>query len=107
MCVCVPLSLPSPSLRQYISSEGLSLQKARRFLERESGRLSERQAALQAAQAQSSSSQYPNTTSHAQATQEMYRNLQQVRVSVPPFLIPYRLLHPALCWNIHEVREYA
>ncbi|XP_029570638.1 centrosomal protein of 164 kDa isoform X7 [Salmo trutta] len=65
-------------LRQYISSEGLSLQKARRFLERESGRLSERQAALQAAQAQSSSSQYPNTTSHAQATQEMYRNLQQV-----------------------------
>ncbi|XP_024298068.2 centrosomal protein of 164 kDa isoform X7 [Oncorhynchus tshawytscha] len=66
-------------LRQYISSEGLSLQKARRFLERESGRLSERQAALQAAQAQSSSSQYPNTTSHAQATQEMYRNLQQVR----------------------------
>ncbi|CDQ58857.1 unnamed protein product [Oncorhynchus mykiss] len=68
-------------LHQYISSEGLSLQKARRFLERESGRLSERQAALQAAQAQSSSSQYPNTTSHAQATQEMYRNLQQVRVS--------------------------
>ncbi|XP_071214326.1 centrosomal protein of 164 kDa-like isoform X2 [Salvelinus alpinus] len=66
-------------LRQYISSEGLSLQKARRFLERESGRLSERQAVLQAAQAQSSSSQYLNTTSHAQATQEMYRNLQQVR----------------------------
>ncbi|XP_031651834.1 centrosomal protein of 164 kDa isoform X3 [Oncorhynchus kisutch] len=78
-----PISRDSESslddLHQYISSEGLSLQKARRFLERESGRLSERQAALQAAQAQSSSSQYPNTTSHAQATQEMYRNLQQVR----------------------------
>ncbi|XP_024300476.2 centrosomal protein of 164 kDa isoform X3 [Oncorhynchus tshawytscha] len=76
-----PISRDSESslddLHQYISSEGLSLQKARRFLERESGRLSERQAALQAAQAQSSSSQYPNTTSHAQATQEMYRNLQQ------------------------------
>ncbi|XP_055752276.1 centrosomal protein of 164 kDa-like isoform X6 [Salvelinus fontinalis] len=78
-----PISRDSESslddLHQYISSEGLSLQKARRFLERESGRLSERQAALQAAQAQSSSSQYPNTTMHAQATQEMYRNLQQVR----------------------------
>ncbi|XP_036817377.1 centrosomal protein of 164 kDa isoform X3 [Oncorhynchus mykiss] len=76
-----PISRDSESslddLHQYISSEGLSLQKARRFLERESGRLSERQAALQAAQAQSSSSQYANTTSHAQATQEMYRNLQQ------------------------------
>ncbi|KAM9453611.1 uncharacterized protein cep164 isoform 6-T6 [Salvelinus alpinus] len=78
-----PISRDSESslddLHQYISSEGLSLQKARRFLERESGRLSERQAALQAAQALSSSSQYPNTTTHAQATQEMYRNLQQVR----------------------------
>ncbi|KAM9453613.1 uncharacterized protein cep164 isoform 8-T8 [Salvelinus alpinus] len=76
-----PISRDSESslddLHQYISSEGLSLQKARRFLERESGRLSERQAALQAAQALSSSSQYPNTTTHAQATQEMYRNLQQ------------------------------
>ncbi|XP_029628518.1 centrosomal protein of 164 kDa isoform X2 [Salmo trutta] len=78
-----PISRDSESslddLHQYISSEGLSLQKARRFLERESGRLSERQAALQAAQALSSSSQYPNTTTHAQATQQMYRNLQQVR----------------------------
>uniref|UniRef100_A0A4W5M7U1 Centrosomal protein 164 n=1 Tax=Hucho hucho TaxID=62062 RepID=A0A4W5M7U1_9TELE len=76
-----PISRDSESslddLHQYISSEGLSLQKARRFLKRESGRLRERQAALQAAQAQSSSSQYPNTTTHAQATQEMYRNLQQ------------------------------
>ncbi|XP_045068930.1 centrosomal protein of 164 kDa isoform X5 [Coregonus clupeaformis] len=78
-----PISRDSESslddLRQYISSEGLSLQKARRFLERESGRLRERQTALQLAQARSSSSQYPSTTTQTQATQEMYRNLQQVR----------------------------
>ncbi|XP_045068916.1 centrosomal protein of 164 kDa isoform X2 [Coregonus clupeaformis] len=76
-----PISRDSESslddLRQYISSEGLSLQKARRFLERESGRLRERQTALQLAQARSSSSQYPSTTTQTQATQEMYRNLQQ------------------------------
>ncbi|KAK6295780.1 hypothetical protein J4Q44_G00334930 [Coregonus suidteri] len=78
-----PISRDSESslddLRQYISSEGLSLQKARRFLEKESSRLSERQTALQVAQARSSSSQYPSTTTQTQVTQEMYRNLQQVR----------------------------
>ncbi|XP_034149441.1 centrosomal protein of 164 kDa [Esox lucius] len=64
-------------LRQYISSEGLSLQRARRFLERESGRLSERQAALQEAQAHSSSGPEPDAASHTQATQEIYRSLKQ------------------------------
>ncbi|KAL0972763.1 hypothetical protein UPYG_G00194470 [Umbra pygmaea] len=65
-------------LHQYISSEELSLQKARRFLERETSRLTERQEALQAAHAQAISSQDPPiANSHAQATQEIYRNLQQ------------------------------
>ncbi|KAJ7990221.1 hypothetical protein DPEC_G00298060 [Dallia pectoralis] len=74
-----PLSRDSDSslddLRQYISSEGLSLQRARHFLERESCRLSERQAALHAAQ----SSSGLNPTSHIQTTQEIYRSQKQVQ----------------------------
>uniref|UniRef100_A0A3P8UFI6 Centrosomal protein of 164 kDa n=1 Tax=Amphiprion percula TaxID=161767 RepID=A0A3P8UFI6_AMPPE len=59
--------------RRYVSSHGASIQKTKLFLERESSRLMERQAALHVAQA--SSSQVP---SHAGgATEEMIRNLQQ------------------------------
>ncbi|XP_046891733.1 centrosomal protein of 164 kDa-like isoform X1 [Hypomesus transpacificus] len=69
-----PLPVSSDSslddLRQYISNEGMSIHKARQFLDRENGRLSKRQSALQAAQ--SSCPQDPST-------QEMFRNLQQVR----------------------------
>ncbi|KAM3875303.1 uncharacterized protein cep164 [Diretmus argenteus] len=60
-------------LRRYISSQGLSIQKARLFLERESSRLMERQAALRTAQV--GSSQDP--TQEAGVTQDMMRNLQQ------------------------------
>ncbi|XP_046891734.1 centrosomal protein of 164 kDa-like isoform X2 [Hypomesus transpacificus] len=67
-----PLPVSSDSslddLRQYISNEGMSIHKARQFLDRENGRLSKRQSALQAAQ--SSCPQDPST-------QEMFRNLQQ------------------------------
>ncbi|XP_029964911.1 centrosomal protein of 164 kDa isoform X1 [Salarias fasciatus] len=60
--------------RPYISSHGATIQKTKLFLERESSRLQERQAALQAA-AQSSSSQGP--THPGGMTQEMIRSLQQ------------------------------
>ncbi|KAM9317883.1 uncharacterized protein cep164 isoform 1-T2 [Pholidichthys leucotaenia] len=53
--------------RQYISSHSASIQKTKLFLERESSRLTERQAALQAAQ----------SSSQEQLTEEMIRNLQQ------------------------------
>ncbi|KAJ8280227.1 hypothetical protein GJAV_G00052070 [Gymnothorax javanicus] len=70
-----PLSRDSESslddVRQYLSSEGASLQKARRFLERQSGSLSERQAALRAAR--TNWAQDPSST----ATQDLFRNLQQ------------------------------
>ncbi|XP_054460065.1 centrosomal protein of 164 kDa-like [Anoplopoma fimbria] len=59
--------------RRYISSHGASIQKTKLFLERESSRLMERQAALRAAQ--SSSSQDPNQDGGV--TVEMIRNLQQ------------------------------
>ncbi|XP_042343329.1 centrosomal protein of 164 kDa-like [Plectropomus leopardus] len=59
--------------RRYISSHGASIQKTKLFLERESSRLMERQAALQAAQ--TSSSQDPNQ--EGGVTEEMIRNLQQ------------------------------
>ncbi|XP_036938904.1 centrosomal protein of 164 kDa-like isoform X1 [Acanthopagrus latus] len=59
--------------RRYISSHGASIQKTKVFLERESCRLMERQAALRAAQA--SSSQDPNQDGGV--TEEMIRNLQQ------------------------------
>ncbi|XP_039987698.1 centrosomal protein of 164 kDa-like [Xiphias gladius] len=57
--------------RRYISSHGASIQKTKLFLERESSRLMERQAALQAAQ--TSSSQDPNHDGGV--TEEMIRNL--------------------------------
>ncbi|XP_056229251.1 centrosomal protein of 164 kDa-like isoform X2 [Seriola aureovittata] len=59
--------------RHYISSHGASIQKTKLFLERESNRLMERQAALQAAQ--STSSQDPNH--EGGVTEEMIRNLMQ------------------------------
>ncbi|XP_029302316.1 centrosomal protein of 164 kDa [Cottoperca gobio] len=59
--------------RRYISSHGASIQKNKLFLERESSRLMERQAALRAAQ--NSSSQHANQ--EGGLTEEMIRNLQQ------------------------------
>ncbi len=66
LCVC--------RFRRYISSHGESIQKTKLFLERESSRLMERQAALQAAQ--TNTSQDPNQ--EGGVTQEMMQNLQQV-----------------------------
>lgn len=68
--------------RRYISSHGTSIQKTKLFLERESSRLMERQAALRTAQ--TSSSQDPNQEEGV--TEEMIRNLQQVRRSVSHLL---------------------
>uniref|UniRef100_A0AAY4E7S9 Centrosomal protein of 164 kDa n=1 Tax=Denticeps clupeoides TaxID=299321 RepID=A0AAY4E7S9_9TELE len=62
----------SASLRQYISTEGAFMQRARCFLEQQSGNLSERQAALRAAS--SNCLQEPVRES---VTQELYKNLQQ------------------------------
>lgn len=62
------------SFRQYVSSHGHSIQKTKHFLERESHRLKERQAALQAAQ--TSSSQDPGLGG---PTEERMRTLQQVQ----------------------------
>uniref|UniRef100_A0A3P9HRK2 Centrosomal protein of 164 kDa n=1 Tax=Oryzias latipes TaxID=8090 RepID=A0A3P9HRK2_ORYLA len=74
----VPSPLPDSSsssmveVRQYISSHGASIQKTKLFLEKESSRLQERQAALQAAQASSSQAQrLPGVT------EEVMRTLQQ------------------------------
>uniref|UniRef100_A0A3P9KA20 Centrosomal protein 164 n=1 Tax=Oryzias latipes TaxID=8090 RepID=A0A3P9KA20_ORYLA len=59
-------------VRQYISSHGASIQKTKLFLEKESSRLQERQAALQAAQASSSQAhRLPGVT------EEVKRTLQQ------------------------------
>ncbi|XP_034058688.1 centrosomal protein of 164 kDa-like isoform X2 [Gymnodraco acuticeps] len=60
-------------VRRYISSHGASIQKTKQFLDRESSRLMERQAALRAAQ--NGSSQDPNQGGGV--TEEMIRNLQQ------------------------------
>ncbi|KAK1899830.1 Centrosomal protein of 164 kDa [Dissostichus eleginoides] len=60
-------------VRRYISSHGESIQKTKQFLDRESIRLMERQAALRAAQ--NSSSQDPNQGGGV--TEEMIRNIQQ------------------------------
>ncbi|XP_069039214.1 centrosomal protein of 164 kDa isoform X3 [Lepisosteus oculatus] len=54
-------------VRQYISAEGASLQKARRFLERQSGSLSQRQAALRAAR----------TTWSQEPAQDLHKNIQR------------------------------
>ncbi|KAK9543165.1 hypothetical protein VZT92_000962 [Zoarces viviparus] len=59
--------------RHYISSHGASIHKAKLFLERESSRLMERQAALRAAQ--TSSSQDPDQDGGV--TEEVIRTLQQ------------------------------
>ncbi|XP_051255491.1 centrosomal protein of 164 kDa isoform X1 [Dicentrarchus labrax] len=59
--------------RRYISSHGASIQKTKLFLERETSRLMERQAALQAAQTVSSQ----NSNQEGGVTEEMIRNLQQ------------------------------
>ncbi|KAJ8369042.1 hypothetical protein SKAU_G00090700 [Synaphobranchus kaupii] len=71
-----PLSRDSESslddVRQYISSEGVSLQKARRFLETQSGSLSQRQAALRAAR-----TNWAQDPSRDTATQDLFSNLQQ------------------------------
>ncbi|KAM6932983.1 uncharacterized protein cep164 [Xenentodon cancila] len=58
--------------RRYISSHGISIQKTKMFLERESSRLLERQAALQVAQTSSS-----QVSSHAGVAEELIRSLQQ------------------------------
>ncbi|KAK5599403.1 hypothetical protein CRENBAI_021749 [Crenichthys baileyi] len=58
--------------RQYVSSHGASIQKTKQFLERESSRLLERQAALQAAQ--TSTAQDPSLRG---PTEERMRTLQQ------------------------------
>ncbi|XP_020564213.1 centrosomal protein of 164 kDa isoform X3 [Oryzias latipes] len=74
----VPSPVPDSSsssmveVRQYISSHGASIQKTKLFLEKESSRLQERQAALQAAQASSSQAhRLPGVT------EEVMRTLQQ------------------------------
>ncbi|XP_062242320.1 centrosomal protein of 164 kDa-like [Platichthys flesus] len=59
--------------RRYISSQGTSIQNTKLFLQRESSRLTERQAALRAAQ--TSSSQDPNH--NTRETEEMTRRLMQ------------------------------
>nr|XP_019950610.1 PREDICTED: centrosomal protein of 164 kDa [Paralichthys olivaceus] len=59
--------------RRYISSHGASIQKTKLFLERETSRLMERQAALRAAQ--TGSSQDPNHNTGE--TEEMIRSLMQ------------------------------
>ncbi|XP_054883939.1 centrosomal protein of 164 kDa-like isoform X2 [Poeciliopsis prolifica] len=61
-------------LRQYVSSHGASIQKTKQFLERESSRLMERQAALRAAQ--TSSSQDPGFRG---PSEERMRSIQQAR----------------------------
>ncbi|XP_044210486.1 centrosomal protein of 164 kDa-like isoform X1 [Thunnus albacares] len=59
--------------RRFISSHGASIQKTKLFLERESSRLMERQAALRVAQTSSS----PDPVQRGGVTEEMVRNLQQ------------------------------
>ncbi|XP_005804595.2 centrosomal protein of 164 kDa isoform X2 [Xiphophorus maculatus] len=59
-------------LRQYVSSHGASIQKTKQFLERESSRLMERQAALRAAQ--TSSSQDPG---FREPIEERMRRIEQ------------------------------
>lgn len=59
-------------LRYYISSEGMSLQRARNFLEQQSGNLSERQAVLMAAR----SSCFQGSVNQG-VNQELLKNLQQ------------------------------
>ncbi|XP_066522859.1 centrosomal protein of 164 kDa-like isoform X2 [Hoplias malabaricus] len=82
-----PVSRDSQSsmddLREYILSEGVSLQRARRFLERQTGSLRERQAALRAAH---SSRQDPSpgdfTTQGYPSLQQEARELEEFRETV-------------------------
>ena len=67
------MRIVSLSLRCYISSEGMSLQRARNFLEQQSGSLSERQAVLLAAR----SSCFQGSVREG-VNQELLKNLQQV-----------------------------
>ncbi|XP_066572512.1 centrosomal protein of 164 kDa [Amia ocellicauda] len=73
------LNISMDNVRQYISSEGLSLQRARRFLERQSGSLTQRQAALQAAH--SSWCQDPGQDLHSNIQQEA-SHLEQLKTTV-------------------------
>uniref|UniRef100_A0A3B3S5E6 Centrosomal protein of 164 kDa n=1 Tax=Paramormyrops kingsleyae TaxID=1676925 RepID=A0A3B3S5E6_9TELE len=82
----VPASPLSPSdgsegsiddMRQYISVEGISLQKARRFLERQSNSLRERQAALRTAR-----SNWIQDPIKGSATQDLFRNIQQETIHI-------------------------
>ncbi|KAK9520553.1 hypothetical protein VZT92_020431 [Zoarces viviparus] len=70
--------------RHYISSHGASIHKAKLFLERESSRLMERQAALRAAQ--TSSSQDPDQDGGV--TEEVIRTLQQSTTNYAAFPAP-------------------
>lgn len=76
----IPPSRVVCRFRRYVSSHGASIQKTKLFLERESSRLVERQAALR--EAQTSSSQFPNQ--EGGLTEEMLGNLQQVREGCDP-----------------------
>lgn len=83
MLACKNIRSPHPGthvsrFRRYISSHGASIQKTKVFLEKESSRLMERQAALWAAQ--TSSSQVPSL--EGGVTEEMIRNIQEVGRSV-------------------------
>lgn len=66
--------------RRCASTHGASIQKTKLFLERESNRLMERQAALR--EAQNTSSQFSNQ--EGGLSEEMLRNLQQVREGYDP-----------------------
>lgn len=75
-CFCFAITTPCACrFKRYISSHGASIQKTKLFLERESNRLVERQAALQEAQA--SSSEVANQ--EGGLAEDIVRNLQQVR----------------------------
>ncbi|XP_024113896.1 centrosomal protein of 164 kDa isoform X3 [Oryzias melastigma] len=63
-------------VRQYISSHGASIQKTKLFLEKESSRLQEKQAALQAAQASSSQEVMRTLQQEARAVEELQRTVQ-------------------------------
>lgn len=76
--ITTPLSLLYfCSFKRYISSHGASIQKTKLFLERESSRLVERQAALK--KAQSGSSLLPDQ--EGALAEDVLRSLQQVRDS--------------------------
>lgn len=92
------------SFKRYISSHGASIQKTKRFLERESSRLVERQAALK--KAQSGSSLVPNQ--EGALPEDILRSLQQVRYAAKN----KRLCHASpnfrgrmVCFSLHLRQE--